>query len=177
VSPTRVIEILRRCDQRGWSLAELARRAKIRPNTLSSIVNGHTTPQRRTLVKIADALGTTAEVLATADERRARRDDSDADVLATAFGEIDPVGQAAVLAFATALADGATVAEAIVAARAAETIERRRAEAASTARSAESAAAATGSIAADAEAAIRRARERRGAGRGSAPRRRARSTG
>lgn len=48
-----------------FSVRELARRAGVKPNTISDIENGKTTlPKRDTMKKLADALGISIEDLA-----------------------------------------------------------------------------------------------------------------
>ena len=135
MSPPRVIEILRRCDANGWSLSELARRAEIRRNTLSAIVNGRTRPQRRTLEKIADALGTTPEVLVREDEPRPAEAGAAAkpELLLEYFGELSPALREVVMAFVAGLAVSGSLDGATHAARATEAILRRRSDAASAA--------------------------------------------
>jgi transcriptional regulator with XRE-family HTH domain len=47
----------------GLTMAELARRAKLTPQTIMRLERGETTAQRATLRKLARALGVTAEQL------------------------------------------------------------------------------------------------------------------
>jgi transcriptional regulator with XRE-family HTH domain len=49
---------LRRCrEEKGWSQAELGRRAHLHPATISQIESGHLRPYPRQLAKLARALG------------------------------------------------------------------------------------------------------------------------
>lgn len=123
----RAIEILRRADAKGWSLSELARRAHVRRNTLSAIVNGRTCPQRRTLEKLADALGTTPEVLmppappGSAADQRSLRDaepDTRTDWIGHAVAGLSDENRRALGAFVRALMMTGDVDAAAIAARA-----------------------------------------------------------
>jgi transcriptional regulator with XRE-family HTH domain len=128
VNRPRLIEILRRCDARGWTLSELARRSHVQRNTLSAIVNGRTTPQRRTVEKLADVLGTTPEALVHRDEPlpgKPKRE-SDLELLVRMWRDLDPVGREIVLGFAAGMAANADINMAVVAARAAEMVARGR---------------------------------------------------
>jgi len=118
-------------------LAELARRAKLRRQTVSKVVNGHTQPHRRTLDKISDALGTTTEVLTRpepgpeADSATDRRDE--AEILVEYFEDLDATLREVAMAFVTGLATSGSVEAATHVARAAEAIAQKRAGAATAA--------------------------------------------
>jgi DNA-binding XRE family transcriptional regulator len=49
-------KVIKARHQAGWTQAELARRAGIRPETLNRIEKGKTTPDTATMVKIEQAL-------------------------------------------------------------------------------------------------------------------------
>ena len=60
----------RRREERGWSKAELARRAELNATTVGSIESGRFRPYPGQLSKLAKALGVTVEDITTKEESK-----------------------------------------------------------------------------------------------------------
>ena len=57
IRPSWAQTVIDLCRDRDWTQNDLALKARVRPNTLSSILLGHTSPRLDTLEKLASGFG------------------------------------------------------------------------------------------------------------------------
>lgn len=69
-APRRIKELR---QQRGWSVEDVARRARVTPRTVLYVEKGHAEPKARTLAGLAEAFGLPIDDLFVEVERRRLR--------------------------------------------------------------------------------------------------------